>query len=76
MLLKLNFRQRLYISFSVIFIIFTILVLAFQFQREKGFRKSQLESQLEKSKILEEKYSKLEMEYLSMEEKYLEIIKK
>jgi two-component system OmpR family sensor kinase/two-component system phosphate regulon sensor histidine kinase PhoR len=56
MLLKLNFRQRLFISFSVIFIIFTILVLAFQFQREKGFRKSQLESQLDQMTILTHNY--------------------
>jgi len=56
MLLKLNFRQRLYISFSVIFIIFTILVLAFQFQREKGFRKSQLESQLDQIAVLTHNY--------------------
>ena len=47
MLLKLKFQQRLFISFSVIFVIFTVLVLAFQFQREKGFRKSQLESRLD-----------------------------
>ena len=54
--LKLNFRQRLFISFSVIFIIFTILVLAFQFQREKGFRKSQLESQLDQMTVLTHNY--------------------
>ena len=56
MLLKLNFRQRLFISFSVIFIIFTVLVLAFQFQREKGFRKSQLESQLDQITVLTHNY--------------------
>ncbi|MCU7834141.1 MAG: hypothetical protein KZQ83_02720 [gamma proteobacterium symbiont of Taylorina sp.] len=42
---------------------------------EQSAKINQLESQLEKSKALEEKYSKLEMEYLSMEEKYLELIK-
>ncbi len=54
--LKLNFRQRLFLSFSVIFIIFTILVLAFQFQREKGFRKSQMESQLDQMTVLTHNY--------------------
>ncbi len=56
MLVKLNFRQRLFISFSVIFIIFTILVLVFQFQREKGFKKSQLESQLDQITVLTHNY--------------------
>lgn len=56
MLLKLKFQQRLFISFSVIFIIFTVLVLAFQFQREKGFRKSQLESRLDHITVLTHNY--------------------
>ena len=47
MALKLKFQQRLFISFSVIFIIFTVLVLAFQYQREKEFKRSQLESRLD-----------------------------
>lgn len=56
MQLKMSFRQRLFISFSVIFIIFTVLVLAFQFQREKGFRKSQLEGQLDHIAVLTHNY--------------------
>lgn len=56
MLLKLKFQQRLFISFSVIFVIFTILVLAFQYQREKGFRKSQLESRLDHIAVLTHNY--------------------
>ena len=56
MLLKLKFQQRLFISFSVIFVIFTILVLAFQYQREKGFRKSQLESRLDHITVLTHNY--------------------
>ncbi|MEN8157409.1 MAG: HAMP domain-containing sensor histidine kinase [Bacteroidota bacterium] len=52
MIPKLSFRQRLFISYTVIFVIFTLLVLVFQFQREKGFRKSQLESQLDHIAVL------------------------
>lgn len=56
MLLKLKFQQRLFISFSIIFVIFTVLVLAFQYQREKGFRKSQLESRLDHITVLTHNY--------------------
>lgn len=56
MSIKLNFRQRLFISFSVIFVIFTVLVLAFQFQREKGYRTSQLESRLDHITALTHNY--------------------
>lgn len=53
---KLRFQQRLFISFSVIFVIFTVLVLAFQFQREKGFRKSQLEGRLDQIAVMTHNY--------------------
>ena len=53
---KMKFQQRLFISFSVIFIVFTILVLGFQFQREKGFRKSQLENNLDHIAVLTHNY--------------------
>jgi len=43
----MSIRRKLFISFSVIFIIFTILVLLFQYQREKAFRKGQLETTLD-----------------------------
>ena len=43
----MSIRQKLFISFSVIFIIFTILVLLFQYEREKDFRKGQLENTLD-----------------------------
>jgi two-component system, OmpR family, phosphate regulon sensor histidine kinase PhoR len=44
---KLSYRQKLFLNFSVIFAVFTILVLVFQFEREKNFRKSQLEVTLD-----------------------------
>jgi len=40
---KLTFRQRLFLHFSIIFAGFTILVLIFQFEREKNFRRSNFE---------------------------------
>jgi len=53
---KLRYQQRLFISFSVIFAVFTVLVLAFQFQREKGFRKSQLEGRLDQIAVMTHNY--------------------
>ncbi len=47
MLPKMSIRRKLFISFSVIFIMFTILVLLFQYQREKDFRTGQLENTLD-----------------------------
>lgn len=43
----MSFRLRLYISFTAIFTVFTLLVLIFQFDREKRFRISQLENTLD-----------------------------
>jgi two-component system phosphate regulon sensor histidine kinase PhoR len=78
MLLKLRFRQRLFISFSVLFVIFTILVLLFQFQREKEFRKSQLESMLDHISVLTHNYIKsnaiLEQGNFGMIDSLVEII--
>jgi two-component system, OmpR family, phosphate regulon sensor histidine kinase PhoR len=45
--LKLSYRQKLLLNFSVIFSIFTILVLIFQFEREKNFRISNFEVTLD-----------------------------
>ena len=47
MLPKMNIRRKLFISFSVIFAIFTVLVLLFQYQREKDFRTGELETTLD-----------------------------
>ena len=43
----MSIRWKLFISFSVIFIIFTVLVLLFQYEREKDFRTGQLENTLD-----------------------------
>jgi two-component system, OmpR family, phosphate regulon sensor histidine kinase PhoR len=43
----MSFRQKLYLSFTAIFTVFTLLVLIFQFDREKNFRIGQLENTLD-----------------------------
>src|SRR6056297_3512499 len=45
--IKLSYRQKLFLNFSLIFSVFTILVLIFQFEREKNFRKDQFEVTLD-----------------------------
>ncbi len=47
MLRKLSFRQKLFINFAIIFAIFTVLVLIFQFEREKSFRRNNFETTLD-----------------------------
>ncbi|VAX28427.1 Phosphate regulon sensor protein PhoR (SphS) [hydrothermal vent metagenome] len=47
MLNKLSIRQKLFFYVSVIFTIFTILILLFQYQREKDFKREQLEITLD-----------------------------
>jgi len=47
MAIRLRFQQRLFITFLIIFSIFTVLVLAFQYQRERDFKRTQLESRLD-----------------------------
>lgn len=43
----MSFRLKLFISFSTIFIVFTLLVMIFQYDREKKFRIGQLENTLD-----------------------------
>lgn len=47
MIVKRTFRQRIFINFFVLFSIFTLTVLAYQYDREKSFRTEQLESILD-----------------------------
>ncbi len=44
---KLSFRQRLFLNFSLIFAVFTVLVLVFQFERERNFRRTSFEATLD-----------------------------
>jgi len=43
----MSFRQKLFISFASIFTVFTLLVMIFQYDREKKFRTGQLENTLD-----------------------------
>ncbi|MDF1575685.1 MAG: ATP-binding protein [Bacteroidales bacterium] len=52
----MSFRQRLFLSFSAIFTVFTLLVLVFQYEREKNFKKLQLESTLDNITEIAHKY--------------------
>ncbi|MCD4773688.1 MAG: two-component sensor histidine kinase, partial [Bacteroidales bacterium] len=58
MLNKLSLRKKLFIYFSIVFAAFTILVLVFQYEREKDFRKKQLENTLDNITELTHKYIK------------------
>jgi len=42
-----TFRQRIFINFFVLFFIFTLVVLGYQYDREKSYRTGQLESNLD-----------------------------
>jgi two-component system OmpR family sensor kinase/two-component system phosphate regulon sensor histidine kinase PhoR len=53
---KLTFRQRLFLHFSIIFAGFTILVLIFQFEREKNFRRTNFEVTLDNISELTHRY--------------------
>ena len=43
----MSFKYRLFISFSAIFVVFTLLVMIFQYDREKKFKIAQLENTLD-----------------------------
>lgn len=43
---KLEYRKRIFLNLSAIFIIFTILVLLFQYKRERDFKRDQIEIKL------------------------------
>jgi signal transduction histidine kinase len=46
-ILQRTFRQRIFINFFVVFAIFTLVVLGYQYDREKSYRTGQLESILD-----------------------------
>lgn len=56
MLKKLNFRQKLFLYLTIIFTIFTALVLLFQYEREKDNKIIQLERSLDIVTELTQKY--------------------
>ena len=62
---KLEYRKRIFIYLSAIFIVFTILVLLFQYKREKDFKRDQIEISL--NSIAELTYNFIEMKGLDKE---------
>jgi two-component system, OmpR family, phosphate regulon sensor histidine kinase PhoR len=56
MSVKLNFRRRLFIYLLLIFLVFTFLILIFQANREKEFRRSQLENTLDNITVITNNY--------------------
>jgi len=56
MAIRLRFQQRLFITFLIIFSVFTSLVLVFQYKREKDFKRDQLESRLDNICVITHKY--------------------
>ncbi len=55
----MSFRQRLFISFTAIFTGFTLLVLVFQYDREKNYRIAQLENTLDNITEVAHKYMEI-----------------
>lgn len=56
MLKKQSFRSKLFLYLFSIFIVFTIVILVFQYDREKEFRKEQLENTLDNITELSHRY--------------------
>ncbi|MEA3504862.1 MAG: hypothetical protein U9R32_06645, partial [Bacteroidota bacterium] len=56
MLKKISLRKKLFIYVSIVFTVFAILVLVFQYDREKDFRTKQLENTLDNITELTHKY--------------------
>ncbi len=54
--MKLSFRLKLFLWLSLIFTVFTLLILLFQYDREKKYRVSQLESTLDNISELARNY--------------------
>jgi two-component system, OmpR family, phosphate regulon sensor histidine kinase PhoR len=60
---KLSFRLKLFLNFSIIFAVFTALVLILQFERERNFRRSTFEVTLDNIAELSYNYYRNEASY-------------
>ena len=56
MIVQRTFRQRIFINFFVVFSIFTLVVLGYQYDREKSYRIGQLESILDNMSEVTHRY--------------------
>lgn len=75
MLKKQSFRSKLFLHLFVIFIVFTLAILAFQYNREKEFRKEQLESTLNHITELSHRYIQRKNLVLSQDWQQLDSLK-
>ncbi|MEA3317039.1 MAG: two-component sensor histidine kinase, partial [Bacteroidota bacterium] len=55
---NLNIRKKLLIYLTVVYSIFTLLILVFQYEREKDYKQEQLENTLDNINVLTNKYIK------------------
>jgi hypothetical protein len=56
MIIQRTFRRRLFVNIFLVFALFTLAVLAYQYDREKNYRKSQLESTLDNISEITHRY--------------------
>ncbi|MBC8006071.1 MAG: hypothetical protein H7X84_11395, partial [Verrucomicrobia bacterium] len=56
MIIQRTFRRRIFINFFVVFSIFTLAVLAYQYDRERGYRTGQLETILDNTSEVAHRY--------------------
>ena len=56
MIIQRTFRRRIFINFFVVFTIFTLAVLAYQYDRERSFRTGQLETILDNTSEVAHRY--------------------
>ncbi len=75
MTLHRTFRQRIFINFFVVFIIFTLAVLAYQYDREKSYRTGQLENTLDNISEVTHRYIEHKQIFESGDFKSLDTLK-
>ena len=56
MIIQRTFRRRIFINFFVVFAIFTLAVLGYQYDREKSYRTGQLDSILDNTSEVTHRY--------------------
>lgn len=75
MIIQRTFRRRLFIRIFVIFTIFTLVVLAYQYDRELNYRKAQLESILDNISEITHRYIEHKNIFESADFKSLDTLK-
>ena len=68
---RLQYRQKLFLYLSTIFLVFTVLVMFFQYNREKSFKREQMEMNLDN--VAELTYNYIEKKKLGAGRSYSEL---